>query len=461
MADLLLGAVADDYTGAADLASMLREGGARTALVFGDALGRLSAGRPAAGGAGFAPGAYDAVVVALRSRSAPAGEARADALRALAWLRALGARQVQFKYCSTFDSTPAGNIGPVTDALMDALGTDFTVAVPALPVNGRTQYMGHLFVGGRLVSETHMRHHPVTPMTDPDLVRHLRPQTRRAVGLIPLDAVRAGAAAVRAAAERLRGEGVGIALVDAAADADLAAIADAAAELPLVTGGSGIGAALPGAWRRRGWFAPRQISNDVPDADARAPGAPRGVVVLAGSCSAVTLEQLGRLRAAGGEGFRLDPRRLLAPAWEGEADRLADALAARVRGGGWAWMYSSADAAGREPALREAEALGVPAASVRERLERAAGRVARRLVDAGVVGGVVVAGGETTGAVAEALALGALELGPALAPGVPVLRALGGPPLRLVFKSGNFGGPDFLLEALRHFGVGPGAAAYA
>jgi len=454
VADLLFGAVADDYTGAADLASMLREAGARTALAFGGALDQL-----APGGTALAPGAYDAVVVALKSRSAPAAEARADALRALAWLRARGARQVQFKYCSTFDSTREGNIGSVADALMDALGADFTVAVPALPVNGRTQYMGHLFVGGRLLSETHMRHHPVTPMTDPDLVRHLRPQTRRGVGLIPLAEVRTGAAAVRAAAERLRAGGVGIALVDATSDEDLAVIAEAAAELPLVTGGSGIGAALPGAWRRRGWLAPRDLPNaaaeDSPD------DAPPGVVVLAGSCSAVTLEQLRRLRAAGGEGLRLDPHCLLAPAWEAEADRLADALAARVREDGWAWMYSSADAAERAPALREAEALGLGADAVRERLERATGRVARRLVDAGAAGRLVVAGGETTGAVAEALALGTLEVGPALDPGVPVMRALGGRPVRLVFKSGNFGSPDFFLTALRHFGVEPGVAAHA
>jgi uncharacterized protein YgbK (DUF1537 family) len=438
---LLLGAIADDYTGAADLASMLREQGVRTGLLFGlgdDALlARLR-------------GSYQAVVVALRSRSVLASEAVDASLRALGRLRELGARQVYFKYCSTFDSTAEGNIGPVTGALMEAMGVEFTVAVPALPVNGRTQYHGYLFVGDRLLSESHMRHHPVTPMTEPNLVRHLQAQTRRRVGLIAHPSVRSGAAAIRAEAARLRAEGAEIALVDALLDADLREIAEAVADLPLITGGSGLGIKLPGVWARRG-LLPAEAAADV-----GARPSPVGALVLAGSCSAVTLEQLRVLQEAGGDGIRIDVLRLLASE-AAELERLSSELSERVRRRGWALVYSSAGPEARARLLRAAGERGLSTAEVGHRLEHAAGELARRAVEAGVVGGVVVAGGETTGAVTQALAIRAVEIGPALDPGVPAARAIGGRPLDVVFKSGNFGSPDFFLRALRHLGVEPEA----
>lgn len=434
---LLLGAIADDYTGATDLASMLREQGVRTGLVLGlqpdDVVAQLR-------------GRYDAVVVALKSRSNPAAEARQMSLRALGQLRGLGARQVYFKYCSTFDSTARGNIGPVTEALLDAVGAPFTVAVPALPVNGRTQYLGYLFVGERLLSESHMRHHPVTPMTEPSLVRHLAAQASRPVGLIAHPAVRAGAGAVRAEASRLRSEGVAVALVDAVSDQDLDVIAEAVADLPLVTGGSGLGMALPRAWERRGLVSLRP--GDPLELDASS----AGVLVLAGSCSAATLEQLRVLQAEAGEGVRMDPLRLLDDG-AAEVERLVAHVGRQVRERGWALVYSSAGPDEREALLVAAAARGVAGEGISARLEQATGEVARRAVAGCAVGRVVVAGGETTGAVTQALQLRALEIGEALDPGVPVALSIGERPVAVAFKSGNFGGPDFFVRALRRMGA--------
>ena len=182
---LLLGCIADDFTGATDLANTLVKAGMRTIQLLGTP-------RP-----GLELPPADAVIVALKSRSNPAADAVASSLAALEWLRAKGARQFYFKYCSTFDSTDRGNIGPVADALLDALGADFTVFNPAFPTNKRTVYKGYLFVGDELLSESGMRHHPLTPMTDPSLVRVLQRQTRNKVGLVPYAAVVQGAAAVR------------------------------------------------------------------------------------------------------------------------------------------------------------------------------------------------------------------------------------------------------------------------
>src|SRR5262249_33110712 len=239
---MLLGCIADDFTGATDLANMLVRGGMRTIQTIGIPAGPLAE-------------EVDAVVVALKSRTIPGQEAVEQSLAALAWLQAAGCRQFYFKYCSTFDSTPRGNIGPVTDALMDALKTDFTIACPAFPENGRTICHGYLFVGDQLLSESGMKDHPLTPMTDASLVRVLAPQTRRKVGLIDYKTVARGEAAVRQATRRLKQDGIGIAIVDALADADLRMIAEAYADQPLVTAGSGIGLGVAEHYRKTGQLA--------------------------------------------------------------------------------------------------------------------------------------------------------------------------------------------------------------
>jgi uncharacterized protein YgbK (DUF1537 family) len=413
----LLGAIADDVTGATDLCSTLVRGGMRTVQTMGVA---REVDLPE----------IDSLVVGLKSRTAPVAQAVADSLDALAWLRELGAQQFFFKYCSTFDSTPEGNIGPVADALLDALGADFTIVCPVYPTNGRTLYQGHLFVRDRLLSESSMATHPLTPMTDADLVRVLGRQTSRSVGLVPYAVVRKGAAAIDARLEELRGRGITYAVVDALEDDDLRAIGAAAATLPLVTGGSGVALGLPDNFRRRGLLPERLVAAGAPRVDGPA-------VVLAGSSSAATQEQVRRM-AARFPALKVD---VLDAERNGGAERLAAAAAARLADG---------------PVLVYATASPDEVAAVQERvgaeraghvIESVLAQVARAVV-AGGARRIVVAGGETSGAVVNALGVRALAVGDEIAPGVPWMTSLGDPPLALALKSGNFGGPDFFLEAL-------------
>jgi len=414
---VLLGAVADDVTGATDLCSTLVGEGMRTIQTLG-VVPELD----------LPP--VDAVVVALKSRTAPAAEAVADSRAALDWLRGLEARQFFFKVCSTFDSTPEGNIGPVADALLDDLGADLAVVCPAFPTNGRTVYQGHLFVGDRLLSESSMARHPLTPMTDPDLIRFLGRQTARGVGLVSLPVVHAGPEAVGARLRDLRREGVSYAVADAVEDDDLRTIGAASAELPLVVGGSGAALGLPENFRRRGLLG---------RAGPPAPPSVEGpAVVLAGSCSAATQEQVRRM-AARHTAIRIDP--LDAVRRPDGADALA-AAAVRELERGPVLVYSTA--APDEVAEVQAR-VGVERAG--SAVESLLGEVAKRLVDAGARR-VVVAGGETSGAVMRALGVRALTVGPELAPGVPWMTSVGEPRLTLALKSGNFGGPDFFLDAV-------------
>lgn len=414
---MLLGAIADDFTGATDLAGMLVRGGMRTVQLLGVP-------------EGAAPDA-DAVVVALKSRTIAPEEAVAQSLAALHWLRNAGAQQLFFKYCSTFDSTDRGNIGPVAEALLDALGTDFTIACPAFPENGRTIFLGHLFVGDVLLSESGMKDHPLTPMTDANLVRVLQRQSARKVGLVRHDAVAAGAQAVRARFDALRGEGVGMAIVDAVSDADLHAIGDACADLRLVTGGSGVAIGLPDNFRARGLLGAPERAAELPKVAGQA-------AVLSGSCSIATNGQVAEW-VKSRPGFRVDPLQLA-------EDKPVAAQAAE-----WA-----AKRLPQEPVLIYATADPESVRSVQARLgaERAGAlveacmaEVARQLVAHGVRR-LVVAGGETAGAVVQALGVTGLRIGPQIDPGVPWTLSLGEPPLLLALKSGNFGTQDFFAKAL-------------
>jgi uncharacterized protein YgbK (DUF1537 family) len=419
---VLLGAIADDFTGATDLCNTLVRRGMRTVQLIDV---------PAADAP--APDA-EAVVVALKSRTIPAADAVAMSLDALAWLRRAGARQILFKYCSTFDSTDSGNIGPVADALLDALGTDFTLFCPAFPENGRTIFKGYLFVGDVLLSESGMRDHPLTPMRDPSLVRVLQRQTVGRVGLVPQVTVAAGPPAVHAAFAALRQSGVRHAIVDAIADRDLESIGEAAADLALITGGSGIALGLPENFRRQG------LLGDASDADALPPigGA---AAVLSGSCSEATQAQVAYM-AERAPIFTLDP----IAAVDGR-DIADEALA-------WA-----AQRLGDAPVLISATAAPDAVAAVQQRLgreragalvEKAMAQIAKGLVERGVRR-FVVAGGETAGAVVQALGVKGLRIGRQIDPGVPWTVSLPGnlgePPLALALKSGNFGAPDFFLHA--------------
>ena len=409
----LLGAIADDMTGATDLCSTLVREGMRTVQTIGVA---RDVELPQ----------VDAVVVGLKSRTAPVADAVHGSLEALAWLRETGVRQFFFKYCSTFDSTPEGNIGPVADALLDALGAEMTVVCPAYPANGRTVYRGHLFVGDTLLSESSMAQHPRTPMTDSNLVRFLGRQTRRRVGLVPFEAVRSGADALGRRLADLHASGFSYAVVDALDGSDLRTIGRACADLPLVTGGAGVALGLPDNFRRAGLLPAHDISLEAPP--ARGP-----VAIIAGSSSAATQEQVRRFGDAY-PALKLDPL-------DGDLDGLASrAVAGLDRGAVLVYSTARADEVARVQAQ-----LGVEGAG--ELIEAALGDVARRLVEAGART-IVVAGGETSGAVLSALGVRALAVGPEIASGVPWMTSLGGPPLTLVLKSGNFGGPDFLLDAV-------------
>ena len=429
-APILLGCIADDLTGATDVALMLEKTGMRTVQTIGVPGGPLRV-------------AADAVVVALKSRTVPVTEAVAGSLAALEWLRGRGARQILFKYCSTFDSTAEGNIGPVTDALMDELGVRFTIAVPSLPVNGRTQYLGHLFIDGQLLSESPLRHHPLNPMTDANLVRHLQAQTRRKVGIVPCPIVRGGSAAISAEIARLQADGVAIALVDVITDDDLTAIAAAAAEMPLVTAGSGLGMTLPAVWRQRGWIADEKVRAPSPR-----PRAAAGVLVLAGSCSARTLEQIRAFEAARYPTLPIDVRRLLLGGAPEETARVTDEVVRVLAAAPAALVSSSMTPEDRDALLTQAQERGISAEAARRTIEHTLATIATRAVERGTRQ-IVVAGGESAGAVVEALRVSALEIGTVIEPGVPHCRSVGAEPLDLVLKSGNFGGPDFFIKAVR------------
>jgi uncharacterized protein YgbK (DUF1537 family) len=419
---LLIGAIADDLTGATDLANTLVRQGMRTVQFIG------VPARPV-------PDAIDAIVVALKTRTIPAPEAVAQSLAALRWLVAAEARQVFFKYCSTFDSTDAGNIGPVADALLDALGETFTVFCPAFPANGRTIYRGYLFVGDVLLSESGMRDHPLTPMRDPNLRRVLSRQTPHKVGLAPLAAVSRGAEAARAEFARLRAEGCRHAILDAVTDDNLLTLGEALADLKLVTGGSGIALGLPENFRRAG------LLKTSLEAD-RLPKAPGAAAVISGSCSTATLAQVASMRRTNPV-FDVDPLALAA----GEPV-IARALE-------WAEPLI-----GEEPLLVSASADPDRVRDVQNRLGReragdlvegALARIAKGLVERGVRR-LIVAGGETSGAVVQALGVSELRIGPEIDPGVPWTASLGEPRLALALKSGNFGGEDFFLRAIRCLG---------
>ena len=426
---MILGVIADDFTGATDVASMLVRTGMHTVQVLGV---------PAAGSS--LPEA-DAVVVALKTRTIPAADAVAQSLAALAALRAAGARQIYFKYCSTFDSTPQGNIGPVTDALMQALGTQITMACPAFPENGRTVFKGHLFVGDALLSDSGMRHHPLTPMTDANLVRVLQAQTPQRVGLLRHDVLDQGPDATAVRLHALRTEGVRIAVADALHNGHLLTLADACADLPLVTAGSGVALGLPPAYQRRGWFQPNARAADL--ASVTGPTA-----VVSGSCSEATNGQVSRWLAAGWPAVAVDPL-ALHRGDQTPAALLAQAQAHLKTPPNTVLVYATAQPERVKAVQAE---LGVIQAG--ELVEHTLAEVAQGLVEAGVRR-LVVAGGETSGAVVQALGVQTLRIGAPICPGVPWTQAQDahGDPVLLALKSGNFGGPDFFREALAQVGV--------
>ncbi len=411
-----LGCIADDFTGATDLANNLVRAGMRVTQTIGVPPGPLLTDA-------------DAVVVALKSRTIPAAQAIEQSLAALHWLQANGAEQIYFKYCSTFDSTPHGNIGPVTEALMQALGTGFTIATPAFPDNKRTVFKGHLFVGDVLLSESGMQNHPLTPMTDANLVRVLQAQSRGKVGLVDHLSVAKGSDAIRERIVALQAEGVSIAIVDAVTNDDLLRLGPALKDMPLVTAGSGVAIGLPANFG----IAPSSQASQLPPASGLQ-------AVVSGSCSLATNQQVAEFIRSGRPALALDPLRIAA----GE-DVAGQALAwaAPLLSGGPVLVYSTAEA-GAVKAIQGR--LGVEEAGAM--VERTIAVIARGLVELGVRQ-LLVAGGETSGACVQALGVTQMRIGPQIDPGVPWCHAVlpSGEGLHLALKSGNFGTPDFFSKA--------------
>jgi len=415
----LLGAIADDFTGATDLASMLVRTGMRAVQLIG-----------VPGGNDRVPDA-DAVIVALKSRTAPVRQAVEESRAALAWLRRAGCRQFFFKYCSTFDSTDQGNIGPVGDALIEDLGCGFALACPAFPVNGRSVYQGYLFVGSMLLNESGMEKHPLTPMTDANLVRVLSRQTTGTVGLVSFATVDRGADAIRDAMTALKEDSRRYAIVDAVSDDHLRAIGSAAASHALITGGSGIAIGLADNFRAAGLLPVISDPGALPDAAGHA-------AVLAGSCSRATLAQIGVARAEVPT-LELDP--LATP----DAKALARQAIAWMEGKLGATPIVIAASAPPERVAALQAKLGRDAAGAL--VEHALADIAEALVQRGVRR-LAVAGGETAGAAVTRLGVRSLRIGAEIDPGVPWTYAEGsGPPMLLALKSGNFGARDFFLKS--------------
>lgn len=423
MSKLVLGCIADDFTGATDLANNLVRAGMRVVQAIGVPKGPLDAD-------------VDAVVVALKSRTIAPAEAVAQSLDALRWLQSQGAQQIYFKYCSTFDSTPQGNIGPVTEALMDAMACDFTIATPAFPDNKRTVFKGYLFAGDVLLNESGMQNHPLTPMTDPNLVRVLQAQCKRKVGLVDYAVVARGAAAIGERIAQLKAEGVSIAIVDAVSNDDLLRMGPALAKMPLVTAGSGVAIGLPANFG----LAPSSQASALPKAGGKS-------AVVSGSCSLATNRQVLDFIQRGGAALAVDPLRIAAG-----VDVAAEALAwaTPLIDKGPVLVYSTAEAG----AVKSVQGrLGVEEAGAM--VERTIAAIARGLVERGVHR-LVVAGGETSGACVQALGIAQMQIGPQIDPGVPWChaRSEAAPEagLHIALKSGNFGSDDFFTKAFTVLG---------
>ena len=419
-----LGCIADDFTGATDLANNLVRSGMRVVQTIGVPSGPLNA-------------EVDAVVVALKSRTIAPAEAIAQSLDALRWLQAQGAEQIYFKYCSTFDSTAQGNIGPVTEALMQALHTDFTIATPAFPDNGRTVFKGYLFVGDVLLNESGMQNHPLTPMTDANLVRVMQAQCSGKVGLIDHRAVAQGAAAVTQRIADLKAQGIQVAVVDAVSNDDLHRLGAALKGMPLVTAGSGVAIGLPANFGLK----PTPQASVLPSASGLQ-------AVVSGSCSQATNGQVAHFQSTGRPALAIDPLELARSTRQG-ADVVEHALAwaAPHLASGPVLVYSTAE----PDAVKAVQAqLGVEAAGAL--VEHTIAAIARGLVAQGVRQ-LVVAGGETSGACVQALGITQMQIGPQIDPGVPWCHAHTDlAPVHLTLKSGNFGTDDFFTKAFTQLG---------
>lgn len=416
---MLIGAIADDLTGATDLALMLSRAGMRVLQVVGVPEKE------------FDHTTADAIVVALKSRTIDVDKAVGQSLEALAYLQDLGAQQIIFKYCSTFDSTESGNIGPVTDALLEKMGEDFTIVCPAFPANGRTIYKGNLFVGDLLLNESPMKDHPLTPMRDANLVRLMQAQSNGKVGLVAREVVARGDVAIRERFNELKAQGVKIAVVDAIDNQDLLIIGKAISDMRLITGGSGIALGLPDNYRASGQLV---ISGSKQNFDA-----PKGrSLILAGSCSQATRGQVKAAIDAGYPAFKIEPAAIYDESLT--LEKVKSWVLDQKQG--VPLVYSSEEP---DNVRKSQERFGRDEAG--HMIEAFLSQLAENLHQAGF-DRFLVAGGETSGAVVEALGVKVLMIGDEIDPGVPWTLAIDSEqPIALALKSGNFGTSDFFVKA--------------
>jgi len=416
---MLLGVIADDFTGGTDIAGFLVENGMRTIQLSGVPPVDMDV-------------EADAVVISLKSRSCSVGEAVADSLGALKWLREQGCKQYYFKYCSTFDSTENGNIGPVTDALLDELGEKFTIVCPALPVNGRTVFNGHLFVMGELLSDSGMRNHPVTPMTDSSLLRLMDKQSRGESGLVPYSTIDQGAEAVVKAYGKLGKNGYRYAVVDAFTADHLDTLGASVRNLKLVTGGSGLAVGIAKNWQ-----------GSLTSADVKETGLPKAEksVILSGSCSQMTNLQVKNYIDTAPH-FTIEVASCIEDA--GYSDQVCEWVMENLHGDHAPIVYATAET---ERLQKIQNKFGAEASS--QAVESFFSQLAAQLQRKGVKN-FIVAGGETSGVVTQSLGVNGFRIGPQIAPGVPWVKSLDGE-LSLALKSGNFGDPHFFTKAQEFF----------
>jgi len=417
---MLLGVIADDFTGATDIAGFLVENGMRTVQLNGIPTEDFGA-------------AADAVVISLKSRSCPVQEAVSDSVAALKWLQSQGCQQFYFKYCSTFDSTAEGNIGPVTDALLDALGEEFAMVCPALPVNGRTVYNGHLFVFGELLSESGMRNHPVTPMTDSNLINLMNAQSQGTTGLVNFQTIEQGSEATKQKFTELKAQGHRYAVVDAFNSDHLVTLGQAAKSLKLITGGSGLASGIAKNW----------VEHLSDQSDAKQAGHPVKLptVVFSGSCSVMTNKQVSVYKEKAPH-FSINVEACLND--EQYAESAFNWVMSNNQGEYAPLVCATADASALKSIQNE---YGAQASS--HAVEQFFSKLSTKLQQSGVKN-FIVAGGETSGVVAQSLAVKGFHIGPQIAPGVPWVKSIDGE-LSLALKSGNFGDEDFFAKAQGFF----------
>ena len=417
---ITLGCIADDFTGATDLANMLVKGGLKTIQLLGT---------PSKND--VVP-SVDAVIIALKTRTIPVGDAIEQSLQAMNWLKTAGAKQFFFKYCSTFDSTDEGNIGPVIDALMAGLETQFTIACPAFPETERTIFKGHLFVGDKLLSDSPMKDHPLTPMTDSNLVSTLSRQTSQKVGLVEYTNISRGPTEIRKAFNQLQKGGVAIAVTDVLNDEHLYFLGEAVKDFKLITGGSGIALGLPSQLNSHKNHKEETTVHKLPEVLGKE-------LILSGSCSEMTLAQVNEFSKKYCT-LKLNPVELAES--NSALDNAVDWVI-QAKGKEPILVYASAP----PDAVKEAQQrLGRDLAS--STVENALAKIARAAVQNGFRR-IVVAGGETAGAVVSNLGIKGIMIGEQIDPGVPTTVSIGNPSIGLVLKSGNFGSADFFEKALK------------